>query len=185
MLKQNIFSMESLITTRPPRTIREVYDALPEGTLGQLIENQLVMSPSPTDNHQKVLNRINFLIFKFLEDNPFGELRIAPYDVHLDDENVFQPDILFIRNDQLSNIRKDGFHGAPDLIIELLSPSTSHYDLGQKKAGYERHGVQEYWIVDPDTKNVNGYFLEEGRYGDPIDYVGLISSKLLGEEFAF
>src|SRR5690606_13321895 len=84
ILKQNIFSMKSLISTRPPRTIRQVYDALPEGTLGQLIENQLVMSPSPTDNHQKVLNRINFLIFKFLEDNPFGELRIAPYDVHLE-----------------------------------------------------------------------------------------------------
>ena len=177
--------MEISATTKPPRTIREVYDALLEGTLAQLIENQLVMSPSPTDNHQKVLNRINFLIFKFLEDNPIGELRIALYDVHLDDENVYQPDILFIRNDQLSNIRKDGFYGAPSLVIELLSPGTARYDRHQKKVVYERIGVQEYWIVDPDTKDVKGYFLEEGRYGGPVKYIGLISSKLLGEEFAF
>ena len=177
--------METLITTRPPRTIREVYDALPEGTPAQLIENQLVMSPSPTDNHQKVLNRINFLILKYLESNPIGELRIAPYDVHLDDENVFQPDIIFIKNENLSKIEQNGFHGAPSLVIELLSPGTARYDRFQKKVVYERSGVQEYWIVDPDTKNVNGYFLEEGRYGDPVNNVGLISSKLLGEEFAF
>src|SRR5690606_17683419 len=185
ILKQNIFSMESLITTRPPRTIREVYDALPEGTLGQLIENQLVMSPSPTDNHQKVLNRINFLILKYLEDNPSGELRIAPYDVHLDDENVFQPDLIFIKNENLSKIEQNGFHGAPDVVIELLSPSTSKYDLGQKKAGYERHGVKEYWIVDPDSKDVKGYFLENAKYGEAVRLTGTISSRLLGEDFHF
>ena len=177
--------METLITTRPPRTIREVFDALPEGTLAQLIENQLVMSPSPTDKHQKILISIVFLILKYLENNPTGELRIAPYDVHLDVDNVFQPDIIFIKSENLSKIEQNGFHGAPSLVIELLSPGTARYDRYQKKVVYERSGVQEYWIVDPDTKNVNGYFLEEGRYGDPIDYVGLISSKLLGEEFAF
>lgn len=177
--------METLITTRPPRTIREVYDALPEGTMAQLIQSQLVMSPAPTYGHQKLVVRLCTMINSFLNQHDMGEVLVAPFDVHLDDDNVYQPDILFIRNDQLSNIRKDGFYGAPDLILELLSPSTSHYDLGQKKAGYEHHGVQEYWIVDPDTKNVNGYFLEEGRYGDPVKYTGLISSKLLGEEFAF
>ena len=177
--------MDTLITTRPPRTIREVFDALPEGTLAQLIENQLVMSPSPTDNHQKILISIVFLILKYLESNPIGELRIAPYDVHLDEENVFQPDIIFIKNENLSKIEQNGFHGAPDLIIELLSPSTSKYDLGQKKAGYERHGVLEYWIVDLDTKDVKGYFLEEGRYGKAIQLTSSITSRLLGEDFHF
>src|SRR5690606_35028927 len=101
------------------------------------------MSPSPTDNHQKVLNRINFLIFKFLEDNPFGELRIAPYDVHLDDENVFQPDILFIRNDQLSTWKS--FFGAylvaswEDTDFALLRLNNSikgHTDIAM--AGWDR-----------------------------------------------
>src|SRR5690606_13362117 len=184
-IETKLHFMDATLITRPPRTIREVYDALPEGTLAQLIENQLVMSPSSTDNHQKVLNRINFLILKYLEDNPIGELRIAPYDVHLDDENVFQPDILFIKNENLSKIEQNGFHGAPDVVIGLFSPGTARYDRYQKKVVYERSAVQEYWIVDPDTKEVEGYFLEEGRYGDPVKYTGLISSKLLGEEFAF
>ena len=87
--------MEISVTTNPPRTIREVYDALPEGTLAQLIEDQLVMSPSPTENHQKVLNTINVLISVYLKENLLGEVRIAPYDVHLDDENLFQPDIIY------------------------------------------------------------------------------------------
>ena len=177
--------MEKLLTMQPPRTIREVFDALPEGTLAQLIENQLVMSPSPTDNHQRVLNRINFLILKYLEDNPIGEVRIAPYDVHLDDKNVFQPDILFLRNDQLPKIQKVGFHGAPALVIELLSPGAARYDLHQKKAAYERSGVQEYWIVDPDTKEVEGYYLENAKYGEAVRLKGTISSRLLGEDFHF
>ena len=177
--------METLITTRPPRTIREVYDALPEGTPAQLIENQLVMSPSPTDNHQKVLNRINFLILKYLESNPIGELRIAPYDVHLDDENVFQPDIIFIKNENLSKIEQNGFHGAPSLVIELLSPGTARYDRYQKKVVYERSGVQEYWIVDPDTKEVEGYYLENAKYGEAVRLNGTITSRLLGQDFDF
>ena len=177
--------METFITTRPPRTIREVYDALPEGTMAQLIQSQLVMSPAPTYGHQKLVVRLCTMINSFLNQHDMGEVLVAPFDVHLDDENVYQPDILFIRNDQLSNIRKDGFHGAPDVVIELLSSFTSRYDLGQKKAGYERHGVQEYWIVDPDSKDVKGYLLEDGRYGAPVNYVGLVFSKLLGEEFAF
>src|SRR5690606_23898674 len=143
------------------------------------------MSPSPTDKHQKMLISIVFLILKYLEINPKGELRIAPYDVHLDVDNVFQPDIIFIKNENLSKIEQNGFHGAPDVVIELLSSFTSRYDLGQKKAGYERHGVQEYWVVDPDSKDVKGYFFEDGRYGVPVNYVGLIFSKLLGEEFVF
>lgn len=177
--------MATLITTRPPRTIREVFDSLPESTLAQLIENQLVMSPSPTDNHQKVLNKINVLISNFLEENRLGVVRIAPYDVHLDEENVFQPDIVFIRNESLSKIEQNGFHGAPELVIELLSPSTSSYDLDQKKAGYERNGVKEYLIVDPDSKAVKGYFLNDGGYGDPLELTGQIASSLLNQEFVF
>src|SRR5690606_16850519 len=107
------------------------------------------------------------------------------FDVHLDDENVYQPDILFFRNDQLSNIRKDGFHGAPPMVIELLSPGTARYDLHQKKSAYERSGVQEYWIVEPDTKEVEGYFLENAKYGDAVRLTGTISSKLLGKDFVF
>jgi len=177
--------MESVITQQPPRTIREVFDGLPEGTLAQLIENQLVMSPSPTDSHQKILHKISVKIFNYLEDNPLGEVRIAPYDVHLDPENVFQPDIIFIRKDNLFKIQEDGLHGAPDLVIELFSSSTSRFDLNQKKAVYERYGVQEYWIVDPKTKDVQGFFLKDGSYDSPQRSTGNIHSWMLDQEFRF
>src|SRR5690606_690233 len=110
----------------------------------------------------------------YLESNPIGELRIAPYDVHLDEENVFQPDIIFIKNDNLSKIEQNGFYGAPSLVIELLSPGTARYDRYQKKVVYERSGVQEYWIVDPDTKEVEGYCLENAKYGEAVRLNGTI-----------
>ncbi|MBY5959829.1 Uma2 family endonuclease [Membranicola marinus] len=177
--------METILTKQPPRTIREVFDALPEGTLAQLIENQLVMSPSPTTIHQKILNKINVMIYNYLEEDPLGEVFIAPYDVYLDEQNVFQPDIVFIGSDNLLNIKDNGFHGAPDLVIELLSPGTSKFDLNQKKDIYERHGVQEYWIVEPTTKEVQGFFLNDGVFELSQEETGLISSRLLDQEFRF
>ena len=87
--------METFITRRPPRTIREVFEALPEGTSAQLIENQLVMSPAPTYGHQELLVRLCNSIYNFLDQNDIGKVIVAPFDVHLDDENVFQPDIIY------------------------------------------------------------------------------------------
>lgn len=177
--------METVITQQPPRTIREVFEDLPEGTLAQLIESHLIMSPSPTDIHQKVLHKISVRIFNYLEKHPLGEVRIAPYDVHLDEENVFQPDIVYISTDNLSMIQEDGFHGAPDLVIELLSPSTSRYDLNQKKTVYERCGVQEYWVVEPVSKEVQGFFLKKGVFELSREETGFIYSRLLDHEFRF
>src|SRR5690606_29170036 len=177
--------METLLTSQPPRTIREVYDALPEGTLAQLISSQLVMAPAHTYGHQKILNIINRKIADYVEQKSLGEIIISPFDVHLDEDNSFQPDILFITNDQHSNIQKGVLHGGPALVVELLSPGTARYDLHQKKAAYERNGVQEYWIVDPDTKEVEGYYLENAKYGEAVRLKGTISSRLLGEDFHF
>lgn len=177
--------METLITRQPPRTIREVFDSLPEGTLAQLIENQLVMSSSPSDSHQRILLLISVKIFNHLEKHPIGEVRIAPYDVHLDGGNVFQPDIVFITNDHLDKIEESGLHGAPDLVIELLAPSTSKYDWNQKKAVYERVGVKEYWIVDPLTKEVQGFFLRDGVYDPLPKNIGQFYSRLIECEVRF
>jgi len=177
--------MESISVQQPPRTIREVFESLPEGTLAQLIENQLVMSPAPTYNHQKVLQKIFFDIQNHLNNYEIGEILIAPFDVHLDDENIFQPDLIFIRNENLSNIQENGYHGAPDLVLEVLSPGTARYDRRKKKTAYERHGVSEYWLVDPDTREAEGFFLKEGRYGDPVRSNGRIESEILGNIFEF
>src|SRR5690625_3878682 len=148
----------------PPRTMLEVYESLPEGTPVQLIKNKLIMSPSPLDIHQKILGLIFNRLFTFVEKHELGEVRVAPYDVHLDEQNIYQPDILFIAKENLHKIKENGLYGAPDLVIEILSPGTTEYDKKDKKEVYEQHGVKEYWIVDPETKRSEGFELKSGEY---------------------
>lgn len=136
--------METTTLQSPPRTLLEVFKSLPEGTLAQLIKNNLVMTPAPLFLHQDTQRMILESMYAYLSSNPAGKLWVAPLDVYLDEENVFQPDILFIREEHSDIIRKDGIYGAPDIVIEILSPSTAHYDLNEKKQIYERSGVQEY-----------------------------------------
>lgn len=148
----------------PPRTMLEVYQRLPEGTPVQLIQNKLIISPSPLTAHQQVLLNIAYQLKDYIKKHSTGEVFIAPYDVHLDEENVYQPDILFIAKENLHKIKENGFYGAPDLVIEILSPSTAQYDKKEKKAVYEKYGVKEYWIVDPKTKSAEGFSLKDGKF---------------------
>lgn len=175
--------METFI--QPPRTIREVFLQLPEGTMAQLIDNNIVMSPPLTFRHQLLLNEINFQIASFIRKKNLGLVLIAPMDVYLEDENIFQPDILFISNKNQYVIKEDGIHGAPDLIIEILSLGAAKYDLMKKKDVYERSGVKEYWIVNPETKLAQGYFLVNGVYQEISRDIELIDSKLLNTTFSF
>ena len=169
----------------PPRTIREVFDNLPEGTLAQLIENNLVMSPAPLDVHQKVLVDIHLSIGVYVKQKEIGQTRVAPYDVYLDDENIFQPDIVVILNEHLNLIKRKGLYGAPDMVIEILSSSTAKYDQEKKKSIYEEYGVKEYWIVEPFTKSVEGYKLTNGIFTTLSNEEGVIKSELLQSEFRF
>lgn len=171
--------------THPPRTMMEVFKSLPEGTPVQLIENNLVMAAAPLDRHQRLLGEIYLQIGAFVKKHQLGEVRIAPYDVYLGRKNVFQPDIIFINNENLSLIKEDGLHGAPDLVVEILSPTTAKYDLEEKKDVYERYGVKEYWIVEPASLSVQGYFLVNNSFEKTSTENGRIISRLLGETFIF
>jgi Uma2 family endonuclease len=164
---------------KPLRTILEVFQNLPEGTPAQLINNQIVMSPAPSDAHQKVLDKVYRQLGNFIELNRLGEVRVAPYDVFLNEKNSYQPDIIFIANNNLGLIKEDGLHGAPDLVIEILSPSSWQYDKGEKKDEYERNGVKEYWMVDPLEKTAEGYYLQFNEF-HPIGVLKkTISFKLI------
>jgi Uma2 family endonuclease len=176
--------MQQAVIT-PPRTMLEAFKSFPEGTLVQLINNQLVMAAAPLDVHQLVLGEIHYELFGFVKKNKLGQTRVAPYDVFLSNKNVFQPDICFIANENLHKIQADGLHGAPDLVIELLSPSTSKYDLDEKKDVYERYGVKEYFIIEPATKNLDHYWLVNGEYEKQLATAGTINSQLLNCQIIF
>jgi hypothetical protein len=149
---------------RPPRTMMEVYEMLPEGTLAELIENQIYMSPAPNFPHQKMVKAIVKRLDKIVEDTGRGTVIFAPYDVKLDiTKNVIQPDVL----------------------VEVLSPGNKDYDLITKKNLYEKFGVKEYWIVDPETKFVLGFALNENAYTKISEEIGKISSPLLNVDFDF
>jgi len=175
--------METMV--RPPKTILEVYQSLPEGTLCQIINNQLIMSPAPADIHQKALGKIFLVIADFIEKKQLGETRSGPSDVYLSKKNVFQPDIYFVTNENVKKFKEDGFHGAPDLVIEVLSPSAAKYDLEDKKDIYEQYGVKEYWCVEPQAKSVQGWLLVNGEFVSLSDDKAIIKSKLLKKEFPF
>ncbi len=177
--------MSTPTTISPPRTILQAYRSLPEGTMAQLIKNHIIMSPAPLDKHQRISMEISFELVYHVKRNKLGTVRYAPYDVYFDRENAFQPDICFISNERKHLIEEDGMYGAPDLIIEILSPSTAKYDCHEKKDVYEQYGVLEYWIVNPEDNSVAGYKLENGKFVPLEIAVGKIESALLGWEVEF
>lgn len=177
--------MDSDVMIHPPRTMMDVFKNLPEGTRIQLIENNLIMSPSPKDRHQEVLEELTFHLTTHVRRKRLGKVRFAPYDVYLDRKNAYQPDLIFISNENLHKIQENGLHGAPDLVIEVLSPGTGKYDKGKKKTVYERCGVKEYWIVDPATKAATGYALQDDKFVEMATVTGTIDSLLLDTSFSF
>jgi Uma2 family endonuclease len=169
----------------PPRSMFEVFESLPEGTLCQLINNTLIMSPAPSDSHQKLLLEISAELLAHAKTNNLGEVRVAPYDVYLSKHNVYQPDIVFVASDNVKNIQEKGLVGAPDLVIEILSPKTAKYDFEDKKEVYERYGVKEYWLVDPVSKQITFFKLANNEYVEVETKSGIIKSPLLNTVIKF
>ncbi len=132
----------------------EDYLQLEEGMLAQLISGQLIMSPAPTPNHQRVIRNL-YDALKAL--NPNGEVLFSPLDLYIDNTNVLQPDICYISQSSKHIISNRGLEGPPELVVEVLSPSNSFIDRNAKKRKYLEFGVQEYWIVDPGNKTLEIY----------------------------
>ncbi len=147
--------METML--HPPKTALELYKILPEGTRCQLINNQIIMSPSPKWKHQDIVAVILTALRNYVSKNSTGKV-LSDVDVYFDDENVYRPDIMFIANEQSDILGEDGYiHGAPVLVIEILSPGTSKFDKKEKKNVYERYGVKEYWLIEPATLQCEGF----------------------------
>lgn len=144
-------------------TIKD-YNLLEEGAPFQLINNDLIMSPSPLAIHQQILFALSETIVLYHIKGRQGAWMYAPMDVKFDEGNILQPDIIYISEDRKADLIKDRIEGAPDLIIEILSPSNAYYDLRQKKDIYEKYGVKEYIIIDPVQENADLYLLKDGVF---------------------
>ena len=132
----------------------EDYCNLPDDERYEVIDGELIMAAAPRTAHQRTSRKIETPLDIFVTENGLGEVFDAPYDVVLSNENVVQPDLLFVSSERSYIITEDNIRGAPDLVIEILSPSTAQLDTVRKRELYARFGVAEYWQVDTDDLSV-------------------------------
>lgn len=153
------------VLEKPRTPPREVFARLSEGTLAQLIDGEIIMSPAPKTQHQEIVGEIYRRMANFLEAHPLGKVFVSPIDVKMAEDEIYQPDIVFLSNDQLFRVKEWGIEGAPDLVVEVLSASTAQFDLNHKKKVYQNCGVLEYLVVDPAQLTVELFANEAGATG--------------------
>jgi Uma2 family endonuclease len=131
----------------------------------ELIEGELVVTPSPTPLHQLVVHRLAVMLDRVIVESMLGLVLEAPLDTYFDERNVLQPDLVVLLHDRKGLFGSAKLEGAPSLAIEIISPSTGQRDRGIKRDLYARYGVPEYWTVDPNAKTVTIFSDPEGgRY---------------------
>ena len=143
------------------------------------------MSPAPNVPHFRIVSFLSDEFRRIVKEFGLGEVFFAPVDVFLGNKNAVQPDIFFISNENADIIKEEAVYGAPDLIIEVLSPGNKKADFVKKKAVYEEFGVKEYFIVNPADKNVITYYFENKKYIEQPAQKGKLISKLLDAEISF
>jgi len=128
-----------------------------DGKRHELIDGEHYVTPSPNTKHQRVSMNLVVAVALYLRRHPIGQLFAAPFDVVFSDLDVVEPDLLYISRERSSVLTDKHVRGAPDLVIEIVSPGTRRIDEVIKRKLYERFGVPEYWIVDPELDGIKVY----------------------------
>jgi Uma2 family endonuclease len=155
---------------RPPASdVRLTYDDFlqfrDDGKRHELIDGAHVVTPSPNTKHQTIAGNLHGLIWTYLRQQPVGRVFVAPFDVVFSDFDVVEPDLLFVSTARQADVLTAAHvRGAPDLVVEIGSPGTRKRDETVKRRLYERFGVGEYWVVDPELDEIKVYRQAEGRF---------------------
>ena len=172
-----------MIATLRPLTYEDLLELPDDGNRYEIINGELIVTPAPIANHQRVLLRLIRLLDDFTAKHGSGELFVGPFDVRLGPHDVVEPDLLVIGS---ARGRVPGsqntFDGPPDLVVEIISPSSRQTDLVRKMTLYARAGVREYWIADPGQRTLVINALQGETYVpiQPYDAGWLSSRELIG-----
>ena len=172
--KQRIIREKMATMAIPNPIIKFTYEDYlntPEDKRYELLDGELVPAPAPGELHQSVSILLGSKLFQFASEHSLGRVYNAPFDVVLSDVDVVQPDLLFVSNERGHIITPANIQGAPDLVVEILSPSTAERDRTFKRTLYAKHGVNEYWMVDITAKDITVLLLDERGY-EVVDTYG-------------
>lgn len=120
----------------------------------EIVDDELVVTPAPTSRHQEIVTNLVTVLNVFVRSNGLGKVYASPLDVLFGEGDYLEPDIVFVRADHSDLVSDRGIEGPPDLVVEVVSPSTEARDRGIKLHRYRHYGVPEYWIVDPDDRRI-------------------------------
>jgi Uma2 family endonuclease len=151
-----------------PLTVNKFFETYPDACnqLVELIDGAMAVTASPRDLHEYISVKLTILLGGYIYTNRLGEFRTSPNGFILDDYNIVKPDLAFIKKySSTCKLGKDGYwHGTPDLIVEITSTSSVRQDRVKKSDLYARHGVREYWLIEPDARYLEVYTLEDGAF---------------------
>jgi Uma2 family endonuclease len=167
-----------MVTTIQRKTIADLLAMPDDGRHYELIHGEIIVAAAPGEPHMEAGHVLFFLLTPLDRVHHLGKLYSAPYDIHLPTGDLVEPDLFFLSKDRWSLRRGSHIEGAPDLIMEITSPSTRTRDRVTKRAIYEASGVREYWIIDLQTRTIEALTLRNGRY-EPISHDGSIVRSLL------
>ncbi len=157
-------------------------DVLPQDQPGdrhEIIDGVVFVTPSPVPFHQSVSIEFSSELREVVRRGRLGRIYTAPIDVQFSERDRAVPDIAFVSRERLGIVGPVRIDGAPDLIVEILSPSTRRRDTTTKRALYERYGVREYWLIDPIARTVTVDVLRGGRYELLPQFDGVLRSAVL------
>lgn len=156
-----------------PKLTFEQFRELPsDGKRYELVHGEVHATPSPATRHQFTLQNLYEKLASYVYKNQLGELCLAPLDVRLGEETVLQPDLIFISNERAGIIQENWIEGAPDLTVEVLSPSTAGHDRATKLPVYAEARVPEVWFIDPKARTVEVLRLQGAKYLAEAEYAG-------------
>ncbi|MFP4331432.1 MAG: Uma2 family endonuclease [Spirochaetaceae bacterium] len=160
-------AMSVIVDGRTKLTYEEYRHFPDDGRRHEIIDGAHYVSPSPSSSHQNASRHIQFALYEQIEKSGVAQVFNAPMDLELSPVDVVQPDLIVVLNARREIVLPSRIRGVPDLIVEILSPSTFDRDRTLKLSLYELRGVPEYWVVDTEDRSVLNYTRGESGYGEP------------------